>query len=232
MTGFCLIHGAWHDAACWDDVARILRERGHEVVAPDLPYHDPEAGHDERVRPALEALEGATGPVVVVGHSMGSAYAPIVAARRSESLLVHLCPRLGPFDPGPEAPAGPFRTGMRLPSPGPDGLSVWDPDEAIDAMYGRLAPETARALAARLRPLAPPADAFPLPGHPDVPTALVYAVDDEFFEPEWERHMARTVIGIEPIEITGGHFPMAEAPEALADLLERLFDRPAPDARR
>jgi len=28
--------------------------------------------------------------------------------------------------------------------------------------------------------------------------------------------------GIEPIEISGGHFPMAEDPEALADLLDRL----------
>ena len=50
--------------------------------------------------------------------------------------------------------------------------------------------------------------------------ALVYASDDEFFEPEWERFMARELLGIEPIEIPGGHFPMAEDPEGLADLLE------------
>lgn len=51
---------------------------------------------------------------------------------------------------------------------------------------------------------------------------LVFAADDEIFEPDWERFMARELLGIEPIEIPGGHFPMAENPGALAELLDRL----------
>jgi pimeloyl-ACP methyl ester carboxylesterase len=51
---------------------------------------------------------------------------------------------------------------------------------------------------------------------------LVYAAEDEFFEPAWERFMARELLGIEPIEIPGGHFPMVEDPDALAGLLDRL----------
>ena len=101
---------------------------------------------------------------------------------------------------------------------------VWDPDAAIDAMYPRLDPDTARALAQRLRPATSPPDEYPLPGHPDVPTVLVYATDDEFFEPAWERFMARELLGVEPIEISGGHFPMVEDPAGLADLLDRLAD--------
>ena len=50
----------------------------------------------------------------------------------------------------------------------------------------------------------------------------IAAVDDEFFEPEWERFVAREMLGVEPIEIPGGHFPMAEDPEALAEVLDRL----------
>jgi hypothetical protein len=34
--------------------------------------------------------------------------------------------------------------------------------------------------------------------------------------------MARELLGIEPIEISGGHFPMVENPKALATLLDRL----------
>lgn len=34
--------------------------------------------------------------------------------------------------------------------------------------------------------------------------------------------MARELLGIEPIEIQGGHFPMLEDPAALAELLDRL----------
>ncbi len=191
------------------------------ATAPDLPLHDPGAGFEERTRPALDALEGVAGPVVVVGHSMGSAYATLVAAARPDALLVHLCPRLGGLEPPPGAPDT-FRQGFPFPADRPDGTSVWDADAAIAAMYGRLPPEQARGLAGRLRPMAPPAGKYPLAGHPDVATELIYASDDEIFEPAWERFMARELLGIEPIEIPGGHFPMAEDPGALADLLDRL----------
>jgi pimeloyl-ACP methyl ester carboxylesterase len=89
-------------------------------------------------------------------------------------------------------------------------------------MYPRLAPETARGLAQRLRPMAMPPDDYPLSEHPDVPAVVIYAADDEFFEPAFERFMARELLGVDPIQIPGGHFPMAEDPEALAELLDRL----------
>ena len=221
MATFCLIHGAWHDGSSWESVVSCLQMRGHDALAPDLPLHDPQAGFEERARPALQALEGVAGPVVVVGHSMASAYAALVAAARPDSLLVHLCPRLSPFAPPPGAPST-FREGFPFPANCPDGTSRWEAEAAIGAMYRRLPPETARALALHLRPMAPPAGEYPLPGHPNVPTVLVYAADDEIFEPAWERFMARELLAIEPIEIPGGHFPMAEDPDALAGLLDRL----------
>ena len=52
----------------------------------------------------------------------------------------------------------------------------------------------------------PPGD-YPLGEHPDVPTALVYATEDEFFEPAFERFMARELLGIDPIEPRGRPLP-------------------------
>jgi pimeloyl-ACP methyl ester carboxylesterase len=181
---------------------------------------DPKTGYAERIRPALEALEEVSGTVVVVGHSISSAYAPLVAAERPGSLLVHLCPRME-FLPPSGAPDV-FRKDFPFPTRRPDGASVWQTDVAVAAMYRRLPSATGRALAERLRPGAPPADDSPVAGHPDVPTVLIYARDDEFFEPEWERFMARELLEIEPIEIPGGHFPMVEDPDGLAGLLIRL----------
>jgi pimeloyl-ACP methyl ester carboxylesterase len=221
MATFCLLHGNWHDGSCWDPLVGELIARGHEAVAPDMPYGDPEAGFEQRIQPAVRALEGASGPPVVVGHSVSSGYAALVAAGRSGSLLVHLCPRLGPFPSPLDAPP-PFREGFPFPPRNEEGAMEWDPEAAIDAMYPRLEPDTARALAQRLRPATPPPDEFPLPGHPDVPTVLVYATDDEIFDPAFERFMARELLGVEPIEIPGGHFPMVEDPSALADLLDGL----------
>ena len=233
ISTFCLVHGAWHDGSCWEPVAERLRARGHEALAPDLPLDDPSAGFERRARPAVRALEGASGSVVVVGHSMGTAYATLVAVAHPASLLVHPCPRLGGVEPPPGAPPT-FREDFPFPAERADGTSAWEPEAAMAAMYGRLAPDAARALTGRLRPMAQPPDRYPLRRHPAIPTALVYAADDEFFEPEWERFMARELLGIEPIEIAGGHFPMAEDPDSLAALLDRLARDPAtvPDPGR
>ena len=159
--------------------------------------------------------------MVVVGHSAASGYAAIVAERAPAQLLIYLCPRLAEFDHPPEEPRV-FRETLSFPPRRDDGAIVWEPEDAMRQMYPRLDPETARALAARLRPTAPPAGEFPLERPPDLPTALIYAADDEFFEPDYERFIARELLGIEPIEIPGGHFPMAEDPERLADVLDRV----------
>ena len=224
MTTFCLIHGNWHDASCWETVAERLRERGHVVVAPDMPFDDPSADYEARARPAVEALAGASGPIAVVGHSVGAAEAELVAAKLDVSLLVYLCPRFG-WRPASGAPPV-FREGFPFPRRAVDGRSVWGKHAAIAAMYPRLPPDVAEGLAERLRPGALPVGDHPLDRRPDIPTALIYATDDEFFTPEWEQFVARELLGIEPIEIAGGHFPMIEDPVALA----ALFDELAPHA--
>jgi pimeloyl-ACP methyl ester carboxylesterase len=221
VATFCLIHGAWHEPSCWDELTPRLKERGHAVVVPDLPLQDPDAGFDERIRPALDALEGVDGPLVIVGHSQGTAYSSLVAAANPDALLVHLCPRLGGFEPPPGAPEM-FREGVPFPETGPDGTSAWDEEVALEALYGRVPPPRASMLAGRLRPMAMPEDDYPLRAHPDNPTVLVYAAEDELFEPEWERFMARKLLGVEPIEVPGGHFPMAEDPDGLAAILDRV----------
>jgi pimeloyl-ACP methyl ester carboxylesterase len=221
MATFELLHGAWHDPSCWDLLVPELRARGHDAITPLLPLDDPGAGFSDRARPAIDALADVTGPVVIVGHSMSSAYAPLVANELDGALLVHLCPRLGPFAEPPGAPPT-FRSDLAFPPARPDGTTVWDPDVAIASIYRRLPEDAARTLAERRVPMAMPPDDFPLDSHPDVPTALIYAAEDEFFEPEWERFMARELLGVEAIEIPGGHFPMIEDPAGLADVLVSL----------
>jgi pimeloyl-ACP methyl ester carboxylesterase len=198
-----------------------LRELGHRAIAPVLPLGDPRADSARRAQPALDALAGASGQIVVVGHSTSSGYAALVAAAHPASLLIHLCPRMGQFPVPSEAPPA-FRGEMRLPPERPDGTSVWEPEAAMASMYPRLDRALARTLACREVPFAMPPGDFPLDAHPDVPTVLVYAAEDEFFEPSWERFVAHELLGVEPIAIAGGHFPMLERPGDTAALLDRL----------
>jgi pimeloyl-ACP methyl ester carboxylesterase len=223
MATFCLIHGNWHDGSCWDLLRKPLAAGGHDIVTPDLPIDDPEADWDARIQPALQLLAPIEGRVVIVAHSAASGYGALVASRLDEPLLVHLCPRLNPFDAPPNAPE-PFRPNFPFPSRLPDGRNAWERDAAIEVMYKRLPRDVAEGLAENLRPTCAPAGEFPLGGHPEVATSLIFATEDEFFEPDFERFMAREFLGVEPIEIPGGHFPMAEDPEGLADVLDRVAD--------
>jgi pimeloyl-ACP methyl ester carboxylesterase len=217
----CLIHGAWHEPSCWDELTPRLKERGHRVVVPDLPLQDPDAGFEQRIGPALEAIEGTDDPAIIVGHSQGTAYSTLVAAARPDALLVHLCPRLGGLEPPPGAPEM-FRQGVPFPETNSDGTSIWDEEVAIEALYRRVPTPRANMLAGRLRPMAMPREDYPLDAPPGNRTVLIYAAEDELFEPAWERFMARELLGVEPIQIPGGHFPMAQDPDGLADLLDRL----------
>jgi pimeloyl-ACP methyl ester carboxylesterase len=210
---FCLLHGAWHDPFCWEPLVGALRARGHDAVAPDLPFHDPQTTYADRIQPALEAVEGIRQPVVVVGHSLGALYAPFVAEAIPASRLILLCPGLPDLRPG-----------FPFPRRRADGTSAWEERSAIAVMYRRLPAATAAALAARLRPMAPAADGSR--PEPDRPATLIYTTDDEFFAPEDQREVARARPDTEAIEIPGGHFPMVEDEEALADVLVQVARKP------
>jgi pimeloyl-ACP methyl ester carboxylesterase len=218
---FCLLHGLWHDSSSWDPLTPLLTARGHDVVTPDLPFDRPGLSYEQRAQPALAALEGAGKELVVVGHSVSSAEAGLVAASCRAALLVYLCPRLGEYPAPADAPPV-FREGFPFPARREDGAMEWEPAAAITAMYPRLDAATAADLAARLRPGASPVGSYPLAAPPDVPIALIYTIEDEFFPPEWECFVARELLHVEPIEMRGGHFPMAERPDELAEVLDRL----------
>ena len=66
-----LVHGAWHGAWCWDEVAERLTADGTPVVAVDSP--SVAAGGDmyDDARNVREAIAAAGGETVVVGHSYG-----------------------------------------------------------------------------------------------------------------------------------------------------------------
>jgi pimeloyl-ACP methyl ester carboxylesterase len=222
MTSFCLVHGAWHDDACWAPLVGELEHRGHECVTPVLPLERLDATFEDYADVVVEALAGIAAPVVV-GHSMSSAVVPLVPAKRKVARLVYLCPAMAGF---PEPPGEPAyrREGYEGPPKNADGSTYWPRDRAVGQLYAHLDRDTAEHLAARLRPqpVAPFRAQYPLQRPPDVPSTFIYSLDDELFDERWSRWICQELLGIEPIELPGGHFPMLERPAVLADLLESL----------
>ncbi len=76
MATFLLIHGGWHGGWCWDKVKTALEEKGHKVLAPDLPGHGSDATPIDEVtleryaRATVEFADSVPEKVIAVGHSM------------------------------------------------------------------------------------------------------------------------------------------------------------------
>ncbi|MEU7765175.1 alpha/beta fold hydrolase [Nocardia sp. NPDC049190] len=89
MATYVLIHAAAVDSWYWGPLADELRDRGHEVVAPDLPCDEESAGLAEYADAVVEAIDERT-DLVVVAHSLGGFTGPLVCDRVSADLLVML----------------------------------------------------------------------------------------------------------------------------------------------
>ena len=89
MATFVLIHMACAGAWAWGRVSDLLREAGHDVIAPDL---DLSAGQTPQSHAAaVGALVPQTDDVVLAGHSYGGMVLPPLAellAGRARSLIV------------------------------------------------------------------------------------------------------------------------------------------------
>ena len=150
MTTFCLVHGAWHDDACWAPLVAVLEARGHQCITPVLPLEDDDAGFGDYARVVVDCLGGCEAPVLV-GHSLSSAVIPLVAVERPVALLVYLCPAMAGFAAPPGEP--PYRrAGYDSPPLDAAGRMYWPRERAITQLYARLDRGSAERLADRLRP--------------------------------------------------------------------------------
>ena len=61
----------------------------------------------------------------------------------------------------------------------------------------------------------------PLATWPPVPSSYIVCTNDRTISPTWQRKTARERLGVEPLEIAGGHCPNVGRPHELAELLER-----------
>ena len=218
---FVLVHGSWHGPWVWEHVGAVLRDRGHDVVAPALPTEELGTTWQDYADEILDAVGSRIEEAVLVGHSLGAVPVAIAASRAAPRLVVYLTPSTPARDLPKERPVR-FKSGfealLRYDDQGRDFL---DAEDALNVFYARLDATTARWAASQLRPDADHGE-LELQGLPPVPSAFVYARHDEVFTTEGMVWAARQVFGVEPIEIETGHTPQLEAPNDLADLLESL----------
>ena len=217
MATFVLIHGAGGRASYWDLVRAELEPVGHEVVAMDLPC-DQEVGLNAYTAAVVDAIGDRRGELVLVAQSLAGFIAPLVCAQVPVDLMVLIAAMV----PRPGESGGEWwvNTGHAeavaaegLPDDSPETLFTHDvPAEVLDSV-----PPPRNQTGTLFE------EPWPLPAWPEVPTLFVVCRDDRFFPADWLRAIARERLGVEPLEIPGGHCAFLSQPQALAAALLECY---------
>ncbi len=223
-----LIGGLWLQGSSWADVVPKLAERGHRPVPVTLPGQGDGAASatfDDQVAAVLAAVDAASGPTFVVGHSAACTLAWVAADARPERVAkVALIGGFPGEDGQPYAdffePAdgvGPFPGWERF--EGPDSADL--DDDARSRIAGAMVPvpEGVTRGTVRLRD----------ERRYGVPVLLVCPEFSPTEAREWidagdSPELAR-VEHLELVDIDSGHWPMFSRPGELAALLADAADR-------
>jgi pimeloyl-ACP methyl ester carboxylesterase len=228
MATYVLIHGASSDSWYWHRVVPLLLERGHEVVAPNLPSDDDAAGLTEFADAVVAAISDRR-DLILVAQSMAGFTAPIVCTRLPVDLLVMVAAMV----PRPNESPGEWweNTGytdarresdvrLGLPTSGAfDPLTIFFHDVPEDVT------EEAVRRGERRQSDTPFLKPWPLGAWPDVPTEFLMCRDDRFFPAAFMRRVVRERLRITPDEMESGHLPALAHPLELVQRLERYRTR-------
>lgn len=236
MTTYVLLHGAWHGAWCWREVAARLRAAGHHITTPT------QTGLGERqhllsaqitldtfIEDVVQHLEAEEiEDAVLVGHSFGglgiSGAADRVPGRIRRLVYLDSMILEGGECPWDRMPAEVVASRRRVVEE--QGAGLFAPPPPVSA-FGvpenhRLAPWVRRRLTAH------PAGTYRTPlrlRHPvgnGLPCTYI-ACTAPWYDPlAWVRDWVRGRPGWDWAEITTGHDAMVTAPEDLTSLLQRI----------
>jgi pimeloyl-ACP methyl ester carboxylesterase len=240
---YVLVHGAFQDARAWADVIPLLKSRGAQVVAVDLPGRvndgtPPEAATLDSYRDAvLTAVKAQPGPVVLVGHSFGGITISNVAEAAPEKIqsLVYVAaylPQAGAADQSMAKMAegdqwNKFNKARQnfLLAPDYKTASVLADDQLL-VFCAECSPDAQKKTLAVMQrePLKPAATPVALTAarYGSVDKVYIFTTRDNAVSyPLQQKMLERTPVR-KTLTLDTGHSPFVESPQALADALLNL----------
>lgn len=229
MANIIFIGGTGHGGWCFDDISRVLREKGHAVFAPNLSGLDPDSSEveivnlDTHIQDVLDVIgTNAIEKVVLVGLSYGGMVITGVADRTKAEVV------------------GLIYLDAALPKPGQrlwdlidedlrkrflnsaiDGLNVY-PDPDLLAMRPKVRPHP---LASKLQPLTYSESVFNLENKVFVYAEKYFGVPGMIspFEAIYKR--LKDDPGWTTYSLPYGHDLLEEAPEMVLQIVETSLEK-------
>ncbi len=222
---FVFVHGAFGSPAELASAVPYLESRGHRVVNVDLPCERPDATLDDYASTVGRAMEGISGPRILVAHSAGGATIPLVAVRIAVDRLVFAAAVVPvPGQSIYEAVGPATQTAiMSVSFDNGDGTRSFD----FDLLASQVPPEQREAYLVFLRAtqrkqgMRAMNQPWPGTGIPDVPRSYILCTEDKIIPPERQRAFA-ALLGVTPIEICSEHSVFAMKPQELASIFASL----------
>ena len=212
-----LVHGAWADGSCWQNVILPLRKEGLDVICAPIPL----ASLTGDIAVLQHTIERTHGPVLLVGHAYAGAVIAGAKDDRVKSLvfIAALAPAEGETvadvfyraKPHPEAP--------HL-EPDVHGY-IWMPKGGFSrAVAHKASPDQTTILEAVQRPISVKCiqEKAPAPMWKTKPSWFLLAEEDRMIVPETQCYMAQRM-GAKIRTHQVDHSPMYTAPEVVVGVI-------------
>ncbi|MTV39430.1 alpha/beta fold hydrolase [Duganella radicis] len=218
VDNIVLVHGAYADGSCWNEVIALLQKEGKHVTSVQNPLTSL-ADDAEATRRVLALQDG---PTVLVGHSWAGTVISETGGDPKVKALVYVAARapdagedygaLAATFPAPPASKGLVRS--------PDGFAQLSEEAFVRDFAGDLDPARARVLYAGQGRISQTLfsgrttqAAWKLK-----PTYYAVSANDRTTSPDLERFLARRM-GARTIELPSSHLSMISHAREIADLI-------------
>jgi pimeloyl-ACP methyl ester carboxylesterase len=212
-----LVHGAWADGSCWQNVILPLERLDLRVICAPLPL----TSLSDDIAALSRTLERTSGPVVVVGH----AYSGAVIAGPSDDRIKALVYVSALAPGGGETVAQVFYREPphpEAPQLAPDAHGfIWMPEEGFrKAVAHKASADQTAIMAAVQRPIAVKCiqEAAPPPAWKTKPTWYLLAEEDRMIKATTQRFMAERM-GAKIRSFPVDHTAMYTEPQIVVDVI-------------
>jgi pimeloyl-ACP methyl ester carboxylesterase len=212
-----LVHGAWADGSCWQNVILPLQRHGLKITCAPIPL----TSLTDDIAALQRVLDRTSGSVVLAGHAYGGAVIAAPYDDRVKSLVyvAALAPDEGETvadvfyraDPHPQAPhLAPDEHGF-----------IWMPEEGFSHAVAHKAPQDqATIMSAVQRPIAVKCiqEKVPKPAWKTKPSWYLLAEEDRMISPTTQHFMAERM-NATVRSFAVDHTPLLTAPDKVVDVI-------------